>query len=291
MKRKVGLGLLGLFMLCFAVIMIIQFLNEYKLIELTDEYVELYKTFKKIFTSIAVFVGLIVWVVAFIFDGITKYRLHDIAGIIGSTMFMVSLIGMAMGFNLSFLFILGGFFCLYCVLIPLITIFSGKLSNNKWEPALLWVIIASISIYGMNTFSNIIINEIFGIDAKFLSQTKPIAMLLVATPLTALISFVCLLLSIFPLIIKNEKFDFYSVNGFFASYAILILSLAYGGNISATLEKTATFTDFNSNHPCTLSDDAKGVVFLDPTFKNVLVYNPTLKKKYIIKPCNFVVNG
>lgn len=291
MIKKLGLGLFGLVMVSFAAVMIILFLNEYNLVKLSNEYVELCKRFQTILTCIAVFVGFVAWVCAFAFDGITKYKLHDIAGIIGSAMFMIAFIGIVVGVNLSSLFILGGFFCFYCVLIPLITAFSGKFSNDKWEPALLWTIIASISIYGMSTLSNVIINEIFGIEAKFFSQTKPIAMLLVATPLTALISFMCLLLSILPLIRKNEKVSFYSINGFFASYAILMLSLAYGGNISGVLERTATFADFNSNHPCTLSDEIKGVIFLDPNFKNVLVYNPTLDKKYFIQPCNIGENG
>lgn len=259
-------------------------LNEIDIIKLSNEHTELYKKTQAILISTTVFIGLLIWVGMFIFNGITKYKLHDIAGIIGSAMFMVAFIGIIMGTNLVPLFILSGFFCLYCSLIPLITIFLGKFSNSRWEPALLWTIMASISIYVTSTLSNVILNETFGIDAKFFSQTKPVAMLLLATPLTASVSFSCLLFSTFPLIFKNKKISFYSINGFFSSYVILILSLAYGGNISGVLEKTAALVDFNSNHPCILSNNIEGVIFLDPTFKYVLAYNPTLKKSTLSSP-------
>ncbi|MDP4489044.1 hypothetical protein QDG88_14060 [Pseudoalteromonas piscicida] len=284
--KKVCLGLLGLFMVSFAVVMTILFLNDYSLIVLSEDVAEFFKTFQVVFTSIAILFALIYWVLAFINDGFTEYRLHDIAGVIGSAMFMAAFLGMIWSVDLSYLFILGGGFCLYCVLIPLVTSFSGKFSNEKWEPALIWAVIFSVSIYGMSTFSNIIINEIFGVDSVYFSQTKPIAMLLTATPVTALISFSCLLFTILPFFTKSKKFDFYTANGFFASYAILVLSLAYGGNIAGVLEKTAVMVDFNSNHPCKVDDDIKGVIFLDPALKNVLVYNPSAEKKYIVQPCN-----
>lgn len=283
--RKVALGFLGLFMASFAVVVIIILLNQHGVLNLSDGATEYFKTFQKVFTTIAILFALIYWVVAFINDGFTKYRLHDIAGIVGSAMFMVAFVAMALGTNASYLFIVGGLFCLYCVLIPLITITSEKFSNKKWEPALVWGVIGSISIYGMSTFSNIIINEIFGVDASYFTQTKPIAMLLVATPITALISFACVLISIVPFLRNNKELSFYSINGFFASYAILLLSLAYGSNISSLLEKTAAIVDFNSNYPCILSDDIKSVIFLDPYFKNVLAYNPSSDKKYVIQRC------
>ena len=151
--KKVCLGLLGLFMVSFAIVMTILFLNDYSLIVLSEDVAEFFKTFQVVFTSIAILFALIYWVLAFINDGFTDYRLHDIAGVIGSAMFMAAFLGMIWSVDLSYLFILGGVFCLYCVLIPLVTSFSGKFSNEKWEPALIWAVIFSVSKYGMSTFS------------------------------------------------------------------------------------------------------------------------------------------
>lgn len=284
--NKVFLGALGAVMILFAVVMIVLFLNEYSVVLLSGNLKELLEGFQSVFTLVVVIFALVLWVCAFSKDGVAKYNIHDIAGIIGIGMFLAAFAGVIFGLSLSYLFVIGGFFCVYCVLVPLVKLFTEKFSNNKWEPALVWAVLASISLYVMSTFSDIIINEIFGVDAKFFSQTKPIAMLLVATPVTALISFVCLLISIIPIFRKSGKVDFYWLNGFVASYAVLVSSLAYGGNISAVLEKTATFADFNSNHPCKLDETVKGVVFLDPTFQNVLVYDPSSETKYKVKTCS-----
>lgn len=122
--KKILYGLLGLFMVSFAVVMTILFLNDYSLIVLSEDVAEFFKTFQVVFTSIAILIALIYWVLAFINDGVTEYRLHDIAGVIGSAMFMAAFLGMIWSVDLSYLFILGGVFCLYCVLIPLVTSFS-----------------------------------------------------------------------------------------------------------------------------------------------------------------------
>lgn len=284
--KKFWLGVLGTIMILFATALIVLFFNEHSIVRLSESTVKFLENIQFVFTLIAVVFAIAVWVCGFTNDGVVKYNIHDIAGIIGVGMFLVAFAGMILGFSLSYLFVIGGFFCVYCVLVPLVKLFTEKFSDNKWEPAVIWTILASISIYVMSMFSDIIINETFGVDAKFFGHTKPITMLLVATPVTALISFICLFISIIPFFRQKGEFNFYRVNGFVASYAVLVTSLAYGGNISAVLEKTAAFADFNSNHPCKVDKTIKGVIFLDPTFQNVLVYEPGDEEKYKVKACS-----
>lgn len=284
--RRFLVGSLLVVMILFAAVMVVLFLSKNNIVELPERIKYFLEFFHIIITVIVVGFALILWVCAFVNAGVEKYNIHDIAGIIGIGMFLIAFVGMLLGFKVSCFLLIGGFFCLYCVLVPLVKLFTEKFSNNKWEPAFVWTMLASISLYAMSTFSNIIINEIFGVDAKYFANTKPVAMLLVATPVTALISFICLFISIIPMFRKNEKLNFYWINGFVASYTVLVSSLAYGGNISTVLERTAAFVEFNSNHPCKLDETAEGVIFLDYNLRNILVYAPKSDKKYKVRSCS-----
>ncbi|WP_169931099.1 hypothetical protein [Pseudidiomarina aestuarii] len=249
-----------------------------------------------------------VWLYMLAKRGFHAYKIHQLSGIIGCTIFSLSLALLIVWKSIFWMFVVAGALCLYCSFTPLINRFSRRFSNQKWEPALFWSAIVTLLVFSLGGQANILLNQHFGIDPSHFSYTKPIAVALVAAPYTLILSMVLLVISVLSLNLKKNTKSSAKVKAtnlaahtdadrelhvtqfsfFISSYVLLIISVVAGSNISTIVEKTATTLDFNNHHPCQFDSTVKGVVFLDKSLNHVLAYRPENSEKYVVLECNLV---
>jgi len=249
-----------------------------------------------------------VWLYMIAKRGFRAYKIHQLSGIIGCTMFSLSLALLIVWKSIFWMFVVAGALCLYGSFTPLINKFSSRFSNQKWEPALFWSAIVAVLLFSLGGQADIALNQHFGVDPNHFSYTKPVAIVLVATPYTLMLSVVLLVISVLNFYPRNKAkkpdkkkaigasahtganrdFHIAQLSFFVSSYVLLTVSVVAGSNASSIAERTAAALDFNSHHPCQLNSKVNGVIFLDKSFNHVLAYRPENKEKYVVLECNLV---
>lgn len=268
-------------------------LNEYFVINLNKSNIELIENIQKY--QLAVTTGLIslLWVTAFLWykkGEKNKNLLHHSAGILGVFIALASLSGLMFFEHWLFivLFSFSGIFCIYCVSVPAYEWFSSKLRREKFEIGILSFIFGTITLYIIDAYSNVLINSIFGINEQYFRFSKPIAMLLVTTPLFAFISLSFLVF--FVVFTRKNTLgsdSFYKVNIILACYVVLVLSITFGSKSTKVIEIIAGEFDFNTASICKINIDQKGVIILDPAHTKALVKTIEKNKNlYTIQSCN-----
>lgn len=248
------------------------------------------------------------WLCILTKKGFSEYKIHQLSGIIGCTMFSLSLALLIFWKSIFWMFVVAGALCLYGSFTPLINKFSSRFSNQKWEPALFWSAIVAVLLFSLGGQADIALNQHFGVDPSHFSYTKPVAIVLVAMPYTLMLSVVLLVISVLNFYPRNKAkkpdkkkatgasahtganrdFHIAQLSFFVSSYVLLIVSVVAGSNASSIAERTASALDFNSHHPCQLNSKVNGVIFLDKSFNHVLAYRPENKEKYVVLECNLV---
>jgi len=201
------------------------------------------------------------------------YPINDMAGILGVASATFSLSGLAfLGYKpMVVSFAISGAMCIYCVSVPIYNWICERLKNKKFELPLLSVSISAILLYLLDGYSNIIINEIFGVSAKYFNFTKPIAMMLLSSPFLVLLALIMIVgLMVYHQVSKNTN-TFYSINKLMACYVILILGMAFGSRAGDTIVSVASKFDFDTYTPCKESSSGLGAIVLDPGYNHVLV--------------------
>lgn len=245
------------------------------------------------------------WLYILAKEGFRAYKIHQLSGIIGCTMFSVSLALLIVWKSIFWMFAVAGILCLYCSFTPLINKFSSRFSNQRWEPALFWSALVAVLLFSLGGQADIALNKHFGVEPSHFSYTKPIALVLVATPYTLMLSVILLVISIFSRYPRNKAKSsdkketinegFHSnahrdlhitqLSFFVSSYVLLIVSVVAGSHASSIVERTAAALDFNSHHPCQFNSEVNGVIFLDKSLNHVLAYRPENSRKYEILKC------
>lgn len=246
-----------------------------------------------------------VWLCMLAKRGFRAYKIHQLSGIIGCTIFSLSLALLIVWKSIFWIFFVAGALCLYCSFTPLINRFSSRFSNQKWEPALFWSVIVAVLLFTLGGQADIALNQHFGVDPSHFSYTKPVAIVLVATPYTLILSVVLLVISVLNFYPRNKAkkpdkkkaigasahtganrdFHIAQLSFFVSSYVLLIVSVVAGSNASSIAERTAAALDFNSHHPCQFNSEVNGVIFLDKSLNHVLAYRPENSRKYEILKC------
>ncbi|PKH25317.1 hypothetical protein CIG19_05635 [Enterobacterales bacterium CwR94] len=214
--------------------------------------------------------------VAFFKDGIFKYTFSEIsgiAGIAGIVLFLLSSSLMVFFPFFSWLAILGGLFCLYTVFVPLITLIHKKMDGNNWEKAAVGAILSFVFLYYTGYKSNILINDIFSVDAHHFLFTKIIAIATIISPALTIIS-------LFPLFHysnlfrkrESEKSDsFFVLNSFLASFCLMVFSILMLSNGKDLVKNVASTVDFNARSICSNVSNGEGVIYLDDRYELILV--------------------
>jgi len=218
-----------------------------------------------------------------------KYKMHAFSGMLGLSLsfLSISLLCFFQKSSLFFLFIFSGFSCAYCVSVPIYMWCFNRFKEKGWEPVFITVVFGSIITYFLNGYSEIIINEVYTVDAKYFFYTKPIVMFLLLTPLISFSS-----LSAFCLILwkefrskKNNSKTFYNLNKMMACYVLISTSLVFMNNPIKILELTSSTFDFGSVSPCYFKDSYNGYIVLDPAHTKVLTYSKGNPSPYTVREC------
>lgn len=249
-----------------------------------------YKTIQDVFLTLVFGVGSIVFSLAFYKDGIFKYQLSDISGVIGIVLSLLSLCLMLFWSIFIWLFAFSGVLCLYASLVPLINEIYKKMDGNNWEKSAVTAVLSLVVLFFINFKSNILLNDIFSVDPKHFPYTKMIAGLVVVSPYLFLISFFSLLFLVFKLITFKKdggSHSFIVLNGMLASVMVFAFSfiLEVGGDVA--IKNAASTLDFNSKSICLNVSEGTGVIFMDDKYDLILLDK---KKKsehiYQLARCN-----
>lgn len=272
MKIKTFLSAFVVFVLLIPSIALL--INDYFDVHCIEANVDFLKNIQTVEFGILTGVLAFIWIAAFSkYRKYSEYNLHDLAGILGVFLSAFSLFVLTFYQEqiVVFSFAFSGALCTYCVSIPVFSWFKDRLKESKFEATFISIVFGAVLIYVLDGYSGIMINEVFGVNEKYFSFTKPVAMLLLLTPWLALASFVAIVY--IPL---NQKGStgidtFYSINKLSACYVILILSMAFGSRTGSTIELVAGKFDFDSFAPCDVDKSVIGVIVLDPAYTKVLV--------------------
>ncbi|PSU95737.1 hypothetical protein [Photobacterium kishitanii] len=235
---------------------------------------------------------MLVWVYVFVHCKILKYGFHVIAGAISIIFALLAIAGVCFEiYSLLCLILLSlaGLLSIYCVSVPLVVFFQNKI-RGSWEYIIITIIFGSSLTFIISGYASVIVNEIFGINAKYLPYSTVLSMFIVLSPFLAIISFILLLVIIFLKIdlFKNEygHNKFYLINAFVGCYILFIMSIGVGSHSSKSLERVASIFDFDSYHYCVFSEKVDGVIFLDSQYSKVLTYKKGRKPLYTVMVCN-----
>jgi len=229
---------------------------------------------------------------------IFKYRLSEIAGIIGIIVFIISM-GLLLFFPIFiWFFLLAGLLCLYAVIVPVFNVIYERMGGNKWEAGAVFAVVSFALLYYMGYKSNIRLNEIFAVDPKHFPFTKTIASIVQVAPAGIAISLIAMLSFYLASNKKRniadhdvEKSDagrqlFLSFNGIFASLILLVLSIALTANGDAIIKNSAATMDFNARSVCQNVEAASGVIYLDNKYELILIDQMVKEQhRYTVSTC------
>lgn len=260
-----------------------------------EENLSFYEATQRYFLSFFLALGSIGFSYAFYKDGVLKYRLSDISGIIGIVVALLSLCFIPFFSIFSWIFMFAGFLCLYSVLVPLISKIYAKMSGNNWEKGAVTGLISFVIFYFASYESNILLSQIFAVDPKHLPYTQLIGSVVVLSPWLFVLSIFSLSYFIWKLLRSTKddsKYSFLFLNGMIASMFLFIFSLVFVGGGTKIIENVASIADFNPNSICENSSGYEGVIYLDPVYNLILVEKEDEKgaREYIPKECKPVLN-
>ena len=262
---------------------------------LLEENLSFYEATQRYFLSFFLALGSIVFGCAFYKDGILKYRLSDISGIVGIVIALLSLCFIPFFSVFSWVFMFAGFLCLYSVLVPLVSKILEKMGGNNWEKGAVTGLVSFAILYFSSYESNILLSEIFSIDPKHLPYTQIIGGVVVLSPWVFVFSMFSLSYFIWKLLRANKddsKYSFLFLNGMIASMFLFIFSLAFVGGGNTIIENVAAKVDFNPSSICEGGSEYDGVIYLDPVYNLILIDEEDEKgaHTYTVKECKPVLN-
>lgn len=269
--------------------LLIFFTESIKFLQISDDSLLTLKSINIYISSFTFLTFFIIWSTALIIEGILKYKIHEIAGLIGIGLALLCLAGIPFHPIFVYTFIVSGFLCLYSSFVQIMDSILPKFNNREWEPTLLFGAIFSIVLYFTNAFGSILLNEIFSIDASYFPKTIIFAMLLVGSLFSLVATYIYIIYFSLSLIKKasnsNPGVTFFQLTQFITAITLLIFSFSIVSSPSAFLERVATSFDFNSHYFCNFDKPVDGVITLDPAHTTVLTYRKKDEKKYNIERC------
>jgi len=239
-------------------------------LEFMERNIDLFETIWRYSSSLILITLCLAFGYVFYKDGISRYRISEISGIIGIFTFMLSLIFLSIWPVFSWGILISGILCFYAASVPTINMIYEKMNINNWEKGTIAALISFILLYFISYKSNILINDIFSVDPKHFYFTKFIAGIIVVAPCIFVISFLSLVYNLYKMA-KNDNNLFYFFTGFIASYCFLISSLAFNAGGSTIIRNFASVVDFNSNSICMNVDKSHGVIYLDNIYQLILI--------------------
>lgn len=262
---------------------------------LLEENIFFYEATQRYFLSFFLALGSVVFGYAFYKDGILKYRLSDISGIVGIVIALLSLCFMPFFSAFSWIFMFAGFLCLYSVLVPLLSKIYEKMDGNNWERGAVTGLISFGILYFSSYESNILLSKIFAVDPKHFPYTQIIGCVVVLSPWVFVLSIFSLSYFIWKLMrVKKDdsKYSFLFLNGMVASMFLFIFSLVFVGGGTRIIENVAAKVDFNPSSICTGGSEYDGVIYLDPVYSLILIDEKNKKgaHTYTVKECKPVLN-
>ena len=232
----------------------------------------------------------IVWARAFYIESKNKtYKIHAKAGMVGVFFSLVSLslISFLQWKLLVFIFGFSGFLCIYCTSVPMYSWVVKRFKQKQWESFFIATTLGGGTYYLLSGYAEIMLNELFTINASYFSYTLPIAKFLLVTPILALGS----ILTLFIVLRKENKTKdvteqtFYNFNTMMVCFTLVVLCSALGSRSREALELVATKFDFDSKSPCSFEESYDGYIVLDPAHNKVLTYSKGSKTPYVVKGC------
>lgn len=264
-------------------------INDYLSISYIRDNIDILKAVQKYEFAVLVGVLGLVWIIAlYKYRKYSEFNLHDLAGIFGVFLSAVSLSAITFYQEQIFVFsfALSGALCAYCISVPVFNWLKKRLIESQFEFAFLSIVFGAVLVYVLDGYSGVAINQVFGVNERYFSSAKPVAMLLLLSPWLALITLVIILYEAISQKGSTGIDTFYSINKLSACYVILILSMAFGSRAGATLELVAGKFDFDSVSPCLVDVSVVGVIVLDPAHTKVLVKSETKNDiRYRIMDC------
>lgn len=239
-----------------------------------EEYIGTFETIQTYFLSTIAGMGALLIFYAFYEDGISKYSLSNIAGIIGicATLLSLSVIRFAPVF--VWVLLVSGILCLYSISVPIISSIYKKMDGNDWEKGAVTATLGFFLLYWLGYKSDIVINTIFLVDPKHFSYSKFIAGLVVLSPYIFAASFGFILYFSFKAFTAKKgscNKSFFTLNGMFSSIVLFIFSFTLWGGGNVVIKNTASVVDFNPYSICSNITNKEGVIYLDPKYHLVLV--------------------
>ncbi|EJE4188983.1 MULTISPECIES: hypothetical protein [Vibrionaceae] len=268
--------------------------NEWQL-SLFEDHAGIIRTVKDVFLSLLAFCLALFMLLSFWVDGISKHRLSDVFGIIGLTISLLCLAAIKLWPTAVWLLLVSAFLSAFCFIRPCVDYVKENVKASEWEKGVLIAIAMYFFIYWVGYNANIKLSLMFGVDPKHFDYTKPLAGVVFLAPYLVIAFFCLVVLLGFRLFLKkndgaNTELEFYELNGLFASVSLLIFSFAFTLGSDSLLERFASVVDFNPSNVCRgLSKEVDGVIYLDPGYSLVLVYNSAAKSKdskYVVTSCN-----
>ena len=125
---------------------------------------------------------------AFWLDGIAKYEISIIAGVLGITISLLSFAIDPFYPNIIWGLLVAGIFCLYSYIAPVVTQFYNNMGNNNWEKNAITAIISFTLIYLLSFNADILLSNIFLVDPKHFFHSRLIAIIFILAPFALIIS-------------------------------------------------------------------------------------------------------
>ncbi|MEC6795433.1 hypothetical protein VXS03_00025 [Photobacterium sp. S4TG1] len=273
---------------------VLSYLSLFQVFSFLLPHIDIIKTIARYQVGGLFVIMLFVWVYGFSQYKILEYGMHIIAGFISIVFALIAMVGICFDMYSMLCFILLCLSCLlsiYCVSVPVLAVFQKKM-RGPWEYIIVTIIFGSSLTFIINGYASVLVNETFGINAKYLPFSTILSMFIVLSPFFVIISFVVL----FFIIVFNEKTDlfknkdgdnkFYLINALVGVYVLFIVSLGVGTHISKNFERVASTFDFDSHYYCVFSEKVDGVIFLDSQYSKVLTYKEGRKPLYKVMTCN-----
>lgn len=252
--------------------------------------VSIFSTIQISFSSVILGIGGIFLGWAFLNDGILKYKLSEISGMIGVVIALLSFGLMLFWPVFTWLMFLAGTLCLYAVVSPAANAIYKNIKCSRWEAGGLTALFSFLFLFFTGWLSNVIINDVFEVDPKHFPLTKVVAVVVVLSPLLFVISSFALLFFIYKLIKGKDEGSFnlfLSFNGVIAFISVFIFSFTMSLGGKTVIRNAASLLDFNAKSICSNVSEGEGVIYLDNKYELVLVDKEEgTKHIYNIIKCN-----
>lgn len=218
--------------------------------------------------------GCLLFSAGFIADGILKYKPSEISGILGILLSFLTL-GLLLFFpDMIWLLMLASILNLYSFSTPIVNLIIERATGNRWEKIIILSITSFVFVFYTGYESNILINELFAVDARHFTFTKIIAIAIIVSPyllVASIILFICNLYKILDERPDNSSNLFLSINGFLASFCLVIFSTIFVFHGRSVIKNVASTVDFNARSICSNVNNGEGVIYLDDRYELILV--------------------